>query len=689
MIKETKYRIRLLGLLIFCCCCFKVDFLTAQQAQRYFGTIYNENEVVVELWLVKPKVSCGEGGKPWKYKIKTRNLQLADNDKSFINWKLKTINCSNYLIERNFSILINSITDFRYDGMKGNTDWEFEADSIVGGIEAGGLFYSQNDNLDKNLGPILNLLPPDSIFGAREVIEGQTLRLNITDKVGNASTKWVWYENGCGSGLSVNAGNEYSFKPAKSTILYVRAENGDNFSTCKVVEIKVRDKSIPAEDINILGGSSKICIGEQRRLIIKGGKLGYEAKWVWYNTAINEDSKIGVGDEISISPSATTTYLVQAEGVTGNSEPRKVVISVEKPPKPPLEFTSSFRGDPCANDSGTLSIKMSADVNQQEYIWKFKPLIGELKVLAINSESSLEVIALESGTYSVAGYSKVCGESASLSKSIKVQPRSFYPRPNEVSAKRIKETAKVILRNEGGFLSQNALWRWSEIGQNNTRDVLGFGDSIIIKRKQSTRVILESIGGCKPNLNEPIVIDIPEVKREGLTYDVMSIGLISSSAQLQKKLPNIFVSLTGRKFYYKYSIPFLDGYEYETDNTRVLNFGNSSSLGYKYNGQTLSNIQMAVGGLVLGKRISRFYIGAGYAERTLLQGFDIINLSQNRIEEKAWGVNLEQSFSGVCFDTGLLFKLGTLSLTGGFNLLYSARRDIGYISGQLGIGFNY
>lgn len=303
----------------------------AQLSGKSLGYIYNENGIVIELLVIKPKETCSEIGKDWIYRIYTKNLFKADKKLAFINWKLRVKNCSNYIIERSFSIDINSSVNFRMDGIKGNSqDWKFEAQSIEGNVIEGGFKNYANSELDKNLSFQEKLLPPDSIFGLRFMEKGQLNNLSIANNNNNKEKgiNWVWYSNGCGSGTPVFKGTEFVFISSRDIELFVRAEQGDKKSDCKKVKIKVYEKSIPPVYINTSDGILDLHLGETKRLSLIGGRLGTNAEWVWYEKVDNVRKLIGPSDSITVEPNKTSVFEVRAESDFGMSDFKSITINV-------------------------------------------------------------------------------------------------------------------------------------------------------------------------------------------------------------------------------------------------------------------------------------------------------------------------------------------------------------------------
>lgn len=301
----------------------------AQLDSRSYGYIYNENGASVELLLIKPRKSCSENGGTWIYKLRAKNLSRATPGLKFINWKLQIVNCSNYKIERNFSIHIDSLK--KVDEPQGNNDWRFEAKEIISEIIQGGIYQRPNNEKDTNISFAEKLNPPDTIIGQRQAIMGQTIKLKASIAQVAPGSKVAWYLDACGKGQPVFVGEEYSFRPEKNILLFVRTEKGQVFSECKRVEITLQSISVPADAIISSDGYLDMILGEQKELKITGGKLGEQARWVWYESSGKSNSLLGSGLSIIVKPTQTTTYQVRAEGPFGISDSKSITITVIQP----------------------------------------------------------------------------------------------------------------------------------------------------------------------------------------------------------------------------------------------------------------------------------------------------------------------------------------------------------------------
>jgi PKD repeat protein len=74
-----------------------------------------------------------------------------------------------------------------------------------------------------------------------------------------------------------------------------------------------------------------ICIGSSTTLSAVGGSLGSGANWQWYAVSCG-GSSVGAGASIIVSPTATTTYFVRAEGDCNTTDCVSITVIVNLPP---------------------------------------------------------------------------------------------------------------------------------------------------------------------------------------------------------------------------------------------------------------------------------------------------------------------------------------------------------------------
>jgi len=78
--------------------------------------------------------------------------------------------------------------------------------------------------------------------------------------------------------------------------------------------------------------SSSVCIGNTTTLSVSGGSLGTSAEWIWYADNCG-GTFVGTGSSVTVSPVATTTYYVRAEGPCDTTACASVTVVVNPLPE--------------------------------------------------------------------------------------------------------------------------------------------------------------------------------------------------------------------------------------------------------------------------------------------------------------------------------------------------------------------
>lgn len=126
----------------------------------------------------------------------------------------------------------------------------------------------------------------------------------------------------------------YVVEAPPGTTLFIRVWDVNNddfgdFSICAYTECvpSVAPTAILADDMII-------CEGESATLSLDGGALGSLAQWNWYADACGT-TLLSTAETITVTPTTTTTYFVQATGECGSTECIAVTIEVAPYPEVP------------------------------------------------------------------------------------------------------------------------------------------------------------------------------------------------------------------------------------------------------------------------------------------------------------------------------------------------------------------
>ncbi|MES3016763.1 MAG: hypothetical protein V4721_03245 [Bacteroidota bacterium] len=146
---------------------------------------------------------------------------------------------------------------------------------------------------------------------------GNKVLLSVSGGKLSSNAKWVWYSEGCG-GTKVGEGISISVSPENNTQYFVRAEGPLDATSCQNFLVRV---ATPSEKPRAILGPEREDHQKPFQLSVSGGRLGSNAQWVWYEGSEANKKLVQRGATIyALKPSASTTYLVRAEGDCGNSE---------------------------------------------------------------------------------------------------------------------------------------------------------------------------------------------------------------------------------------------------------------------------------------------------------------------------------------------------------------------------------
>jgi hypothetical protein len=141
---------------------------------------------------------------------------------------------------------------------------------------------------------------------------------------------WFWQTSSNGTSTAYVSTNPPTV-PVGTTTFYLRARGDLNgvWSAASSVIVTRKSESIAATSIS---GSSTICTGDATTLSVVGGFLGTGANWQWYANSCG-GSNVGTGETISVSPAATTTYYVRAEGDCNATSCVSLTVTVGSAPQ--------------------------------------------------------------------------------------------------------------------------------------------------------------------------------------------------------------------------------------------------------------------------------------------------------------------------------------------------------------------
>ncbi len=484
------------------------------------GILYSHKGLTVELdYKINSNFCDSNSTKKSKYQYKISGTPNGNN--LYLNWKMDYFNCSDFEMCQTNSINIGN----NFTGIIVEPEYIFNGYKII--IP----FYDVQISSTRDSTPVyskgkLISEAPTKIIHDKQIFPGEAAVLIVGGGKLGVKAKWVWYKDIC-FGTPVGFGDTLKTVPQNSATYFVRAEGEKDTTACVSALIKVSESSIVGDSIK---GASYVCIGDKNiRLSLIGGKLGKNSEWKWYKDDCTGTS-IGSGRTIEISPIGTTSYFVRAEGANDLSVClKKEVVVTEKSANPVgiLGNTSI-----CKGESVNLSVKEGKLSSGSKWVW-YKEFISANNIIAygesINFKPDVNI------TYIVRGEG-VCNNTESVSKSISVTEVSQKPTAIEVnnnaytsSLVKKKNTFTVL----GGSLSNNAQWTWyrskSPNGQN--LEKIGIGNSINVKIKKTTTLLVRAEGGKCDNNNEQISKEYTFEKKSAAnsSYTYLNFGLATSA----------------------------------------------------------------------------------------------------------------------------------------------------------------
>lgn len=650
------------------------------------GTLFNENRFKIDLYIQKSNKPCGVEAIKNSFRLTILNLKTFYSvQKKFINWKMDIVNCNDEIIQKTISVDLGEIME---DERKLDEVREFEGSEIIRSFYdvTFTAIYIKTDDIVKGR---TKSEVAQSISGKREINSKEITELTVNGGSLMNGAEWVWYKDGCGK-IEIGRGVSVNLSPEKTTTYYVRAEDPKKtYTQCISETVVVDDDSKPA--VKVIGNNT-FCEGsfQNEKLYVEGGKLGVDAKWVWYENSCpvlgKSAKKIGEGGEILVKPEKTITYYVRAEGLTNTTFCTEFKMEfIESSIMPKSIKVSDDKV--CENAVVTLQVeggKLSSNAN---WVW-FEKRESSNKKLKIGSGSSINVQPVENTEYFV----ETEGDCMSgIGRSVKVEIRKKSNAASYISyftktGQKKSQSLTVI----GGSLAENAQWVWylDKCGGKK----LGSGKDIVYSSNKSHTVYVRAEGGC--NVTNCVSSYIPAHKRKASKYFFINAGIGAYDLSIASN----FMVTVGTKLIYlrvKFPASFSNNNQpveasYECNDNAITNYPSNSGTYYQFNDKVYVKTTSFTAGVKFGGKILRGYLGGGYGIREIYWGVDIYRYSDNNnVGKNVWAKNIVQSITGPEAEAGLFIKFGKFNIMGGANMVFSTSSDLKYIGADLGIGFSF
>ncbi|MCT4580294.1 MAG: gliding motility-associated C-terminal domain-containing protein [Flavobacteriales bacterium] len=373
--------------------------------------------------------------------------------------------------------------------------------------------------------------PPVSIVAtASTICPGDATILSVVGGSLGTGADWNWYSGACG-GLLVGTGTTISVNPGVTTDYFVRAEGACNTTPCVATTITTKTSSTDATGITV--SANNICSGTPITLAINGGTLGTGATWEWYTSSCG-GIYLGSGNTMTVSPTATTTYYVRAEGDCNMSGCVNTTVIVQPSSVLPTSITVT-NPTVCPGGSTDLTVVGGQLVPGDNWTW-YEGGCGA--GTSIGTGNTINVSPTGITEYYVRGEG-TCGATNCASVTVNTSTVSIEPTSIVATNTALCAGQSTVLSVSGGMLGTNATWNWYS-GSCGLGPV-GTGNSISVSPSATTTYFVRGEGTCGNSICTAITITVgagvPDPVSANLTFDNLCPGETTTLSVTGNPLP--------------------------------------------------------------------------------------------------------------------------------------------------------
>ncbi len=347
--------------------------------------------------------------------------------------------------------------------------------------------------------------PTSASATAATVCSGGATTLSVTGGSLGAGAAWTWYSTSCG-GTLVGTGATLVVNPTATTTYYVRAEGTCNTTTCASVTVTVDASSTAPTSAS--ASAPALCGAGSSTLSVSGGSLGAGASWTWYEGSCN-GTPAGTGNSITVSPTSTTTYFVNAVGTCNTTICESVTVTVSTPSTAPTSV-SGTQSTVCSGVSSTLTVNGGSLGTGATWSWYSASCGGTLQ----GTGTSITVTPGSTTTYYVRAEG-ACNTTTCESFTVTVDSLSSAPTSVTASVMSVCPTGSSTLGITGGSLGTGASWNWYEGSCTGT--LIGTGSSIVVSPSATTSYFVKAEGLCNTTACEQVTITLNTLSTESTT----------------------------------------------------------------------------------------------------------------------------------------------------------------------------
>jgi len=305
---------------------------------------------------------------------------------------------------------------------------------------------------------IASVAPTSATVNNNNFCPGTIANITLSYAGGSLGTGAVarWYSDATFTTLVGTGQNLAIAAPLVTTTYYVRFEGDCNSTTAASVTVIVKTQS--TAPTGITNDNTNFCPGGTANLTVTGGSLGSGASWKWYSGSCGGTS-VGTGSSISVSPIATTTYYVRAEGDCNTTICANITVTVKVASIAPTSATVDFANF-CPGDHANITLSYVGGSLGTGAIARwysdatFTTLVGTGQNLVIAAP-------LVTTTYYVR-FEGDCNNTAAVSVTVTIKIESIAPTSASVDHNNfcVGSFANITLSYSGGSLGTNATAEW-------------------------------------------------------------------------------------------------------------------------------------------------------------------------------------------------------------------------------------
>lgn len=204
-----------------------------------------------------------------------------------------------------------------------------------------------------------SIAPSSATASPNPTCGGSTTLTQIGGTLGSGAA-YNWYTGSCG-GTLVGTGSAINVSPSTTTTYFVLASGTCNTTACASVTVNVNSFSTAPTSATV--SPDPVCAGVSTTLTQVGGVLGAGAVYNWYTGSCG-GTFVGSGSSITVTPSATTTYYVRAQGSCNTTACASVTATVN-----PVPFATASPSSQTICSGSTTSIAINSFTPGTTFSW--------------------------------------------------------------------------------------------------------------------------------------------------------------------------------------------------------------------------------------------------------------------------------------------------------------------------------